>query len=227
MKETTIPHRLALLALCFLGCLAALSCAKEEYWPGKDWRSAAPESQRMDPAILAEIDGFVTQELSDTTSILVVRNGYIVFEKYYGCDQARTHSLYSVTKTVISILVGSALKEGLIHSVDDKIENYLPEPLLSEMSEAARGITIRHLLNMTAGFVDDAVPRTRQSPWQALCVQWYRAEPPIHHHQTDQRQGGQRIRQGEVVQHLGYPRAALVGFLRVHQRRVWAVSYHA
>ena len=59
--------------------------------------------------------------------------------------------MYSITKSVISTLVGIALDEGLIGSLDDTLAELLPG-YADDMSPAVAGTTLRQLLTMTAGF---------------------------------------------------------------------------
>ena len=56
---------------------------KREYWPTSGWRSSTPEMQGMDSAKLLIADEFIQNRLPDAFSLLVVKNGYLVFEKYY------------------------------------------------------------------------------------------------------------------------------------------------
>lgn len=85
-------------------------------------------------------------------SLLILKNGKLVVEQYYnyfGREQA--HQMQSVSKSITSLLVGSAIQQGYIGSVDDPITQYLPKyvHLLKNGKEA---ITIKHLLTMSAGF---------------------------------------------------------------------------
>jgi CubicO group peptidase (beta-lactamase class C family) len=83
--------------------------------------------------------------------LLVERNGVLVMEDYF--NQASATAAYdvrSVTKTVVSILVGIAIDRGLIRGVDETIGDYLRPVVPSLGAEKAR-ITIRQLLTMTSG----------------------------------------------------------------------------
>jgi len=53
------------------------------YWPTAGWRTSTPAMLGMDSAKLLRADAFVRERLPDAYSLLVVRNGYLVFEKYY------------------------------------------------------------------------------------------------------------------------------------------------
>ena len=62
-----------------------------------------------------------------TVSFLVIRHDSILFESYRdGWDDTLTSNLYSATKTIVGLLVGIALDEGRIHSLDDPVSRYIP-----------------------------------------------------------------------------------------------------
>lgn len=81
---------------------------------------------------------------------LVIRNDTIVFEHYYGGWDRNTQScIFSVTKTVTSMLCGIALREGYIKSLNDPVTDYIPE--LKKKDPLFDSLKIEHLLDMTAG----------------------------------------------------------------------------
>lgn len=82
----------------------------------------------------------------ETAAYLVVHNGKILFEKYWEnySDTSHTNS-WSMAKSIVSHLIGCAIKEGLIKSVDDPIGNYLPEYRNEK-------VTIKNCLTMSTGF---------------------------------------------------------------------------
>ncbi len=125
------------------------------------FKSSAPEMQGMDSAILEKAPGF----LDDTSvlSILIVRNGSIVYEKYFGSEGS--NNIFSITKSFISSLTGIAIQKGFIHSVDDTVETYLPEYFDELQDKRWKKITIRHLLTMTPGFCEDLDSWTATRDW--------------------------------------------------------------
>ena len=87
---------------------------------------------------------------SDTTAFIVLHDDAVAFERYYGGDDRNSiQTSFSVAKSYASALVGIALGEGAIRSVDDPITRYLPE-LLERDPRFAR-ITIAHLMSMSSG----------------------------------------------------------------------------
>ena len=82
-------------------------------------------------------------------AFVVVRNDTIVYETYRGALTASTiHMSFSAAKSVLSALVGIAIGEGKIRSLDDAVTTYVPE---LRGRPAFDGMTVRHLLDMKSG----------------------------------------------------------------------------
>jgi len=82
------------------------------------------------------------------TGLLVLKDGHVVVERYGGGNTPSTlWTSRSVAKSVVSILVGMAIKEGAIHSVEDPVTRYLPEL----KGTAWQDVTLRNLLQHTSG----------------------------------------------------------------------------
>lgn len=87
-------------------------------------------------------------ERTYTNALLVMKDGKIVSERYRNNSNERTRFMgWSMTKSITSILIGSALTEKRIHSLDDPIVRYLPELKGSGYD----GATVRHILQMRSG----------------------------------------------------------------------------
>ena len=87
-------------------------------------------------------------ELSDTSALLVIKDGEIVYERYaHGDSRSSIHTSFSVAKSFTSALIGIALGEGRIGDLDDPIRKYLSELT----SPTFDGVTIRHVLQMSSG----------------------------------------------------------------------------
>ena len=83
-----------------------------------------------------------------TTAFLVIDDDTLLYEEYFnGYDRESTQTSFSVAKSFVSALVGIAIQEGYIGSVDDPITKYIPELEQSGMDK----ITIHHLLTMSSG----------------------------------------------------------------------------
>jgi len=84
----------------------------------------------------------------DVTGLLILKNGRVAYE-YYGSgnSDATLWTSRSVAKSVVSILIGMAIKEGMIGSVEDPITHYLPEL----KGSAWDGVNLRDLMQHTSG----------------------------------------------------------------------------
>lgn len=83
-----------------------------------------------------------------TNALLVMKDGKIVFEDYRNKSDATTHFIsFSMAKTITALLVGIALGEGKIRSLDDKAGSYVPELKAGGYGDA----TIRQILQMRSG----------------------------------------------------------------------------
>jgi CubicO group peptidase (beta-lactamase class C family) len=94
-------------------------------------------------------------------SVLLVKNGKLVVEEYFpgqqedGKHQTFTqdtlHEIHSATKSINSILIGIAIDQKLIRSVDEKISTFFPEYADIFADGKRDAICLKHLLSMTAG----------------------------------------------------------------------------
>ena len=92
----------------------------------------------------------------ENDSLLVLHRGRLVYEHYEeGEGEDSLFPVYSCTKTVVSALVGIAIKEGYIDSVDQKVAEFYPEAVIAPGQESKADMTIRHLLTMTSGLPQD------------------------------------------------------------------------
>lgn len=93
-----------------------------------------------------DLEDFLTH--NHVTGLIVVQDGAIRLERYTAPDSPTTQWVsYSVAKSVVSLLVGAAIQDGYIASVDDRVTRYLP---LLEGSAYER-VRIRELLRMSSG----------------------------------------------------------------------------
>jgi CubicO group peptidase (beta-lactamase class C family) len=107
----------------------------------------------MDSAKLMIADEFIRNRLPDAFSLLIVKNGYLVFEKYYSWGSREKYAVvHSVTKSVTSALIGIALDKGYLISVDQKLIEFFPEYFTNNLDPRKKEITLKQLLTMSAGF---------------------------------------------------------------------------
>lgn len=100
--------------------------------------------------ILEEDDFESFLESKDTNAFIVIQEDKVLYEKYLnGSERDSMMTSFSVAKSFTSFLIGAAIEDGFIESIDDPVTKYLPE--LGERDERFGDITIRHLLLMASG----------------------------------------------------------------------------
>lgn len=130
--------------------------------PG-DWDVGTPASVGIDGAVLTDLSQRAGRgEFGKMNSLLVVRHGKLVFEDYYRGWQIHTvHTIQSVSKSVTSLLVGIAVGEGLIKSVDEPVSDFFPEyKAMFAQDPRKQRLTLRDVLTMRFGndWKERAVP---------------------------------------------------------------------
>lgn len=124
-----------------------------EYWPTNEWQTSTPEDQGMDSSKLDEAMDYIDDNDVRCDGLVVIRNGYIVYEEYPSSryNSFTLHRLYSTTKSVLSALVGIALDNGNISSLDTPVLDFFPDITPENPSPEKEMMTLRHLLTMTSG----------------------------------------------------------------------------
>jgi CubicO group peptidase (beta-lactamase class C family) len=93
------------------------------------WVVAEPADEGFDAAALARADRFAAHNVPNLTSLLVVRNGRLVLERYSrGAARDDRNHVFSITKSVVSALVGIALRDGELRSVDQRLVEFVTAP---------------------------------------------------------------------------------------------------
>jgi CubicO group peptidase (beta-lactamase class C family) len=114
-----------------------------------DWDIASPQVARIDATKLAAFSNHVSANLGRIRGIVVIRDGKFAFEHYRpGVDQQSLHDTASVTKSILSSLVGLGMPGRF--ALDDTLGALLPETDIQ--NPAASTVSLRHLMGMASGF---------------------------------------------------------------------------
>jgi CubicO group peptidase (beta-lactamase class C family) len=144
-----------LVSVGLLGCgPSTLDLEAVDYTPlpGDDWEVSTPAEQGLDPILVAEMY-FNATDMDTIYSLLVIKNGYLIAEEYFNEGSAdQKDRLQSVTKSFTSALVGIALEQGCLSSVDQKMLDFFPEVAGKITDLRKKQITIKNLLKMRAGY---------------------------------------------------------------------------
>jgi CubicO group peptidase (beta-lactamase class C family) len=145
---------------------------------------STPEEQGMDAAQLA-LAYERAAEIPRIYSMLVVRHRKLVAEQYF--DVPSRHSampVASVCKSIVGALVGIALREGYLVNLDQRMIDFFPEYDLPSLDPRKRDITIRHLVQMRAGYPFDSnnaffTPLNQSGNWiRFVIVDWQLERDP-------------------------------------------------
>jgi CubicO group peptidase (beta-lactamase class C family) len=116
-----------------------------------NWPVSSPELQGMDSQLLS--NAFTEGENRGYVDcILVIKNGFIVAEKYYnGFNKDIAHNVKSVSKSFLSAMIGISLRDKHLMNLSLKMLDFFPEYVYSSIDPRKHNITIRDLLMMRAG----------------------------------------------------------------------------
>jgi CubicO group peptidase (beta-lactamase class C family) len=138
-----------------LSCAPALS-EQPDYWPTEGWRTSTPEAQGMDSETLAALIEKIHERGRHIRDVIVIRNGYLVLDsRFHPFPENSRHIIHSCTKTVMGTLIGIAIDQGFIDSVDQKVMDFFPDKRsgfdLEGLDAGKETMTLEHLLTMSSG----------------------------------------------------------------------------
>jgi CubicO group peptidase (beta-lactamase class C family) len=116
----------------------------------------------MDTKNISELEKVISRDYGNTAGILVLRNGETKYEhcfNHYTPDKA-IH-MFSVTKSIFSVLIGIAIDQGYIRSVDQKVLAFFPDYTVNRGEKTIQNVSLRDLMTMTAPFKYKSAPYTK------------------------------------------------------------------
>lgn len=145
------------LIIILLVSLTIVSCDKKEdsnHYPTSETISTLEtieaEKVGMDQSKI-DLAYSKALEIENLYSLLIVKNGFLVAEDYF--DKYTKDSIMhirSVTKSVVSALIGKAIEEGFIESINDPLSKYISEAV-PELTEEKGRLTLKELITMSSG----------------------------------------------------------------------------
>jgi len=142
------------------------------YWPTTGWQSSTPEAQGFDSAKLAEGLQAIKENGTSVHSISIVRGGSVFLDAYfYPYDGSYYHDLASVTKSVMTTLIGIAADQGKL-DLDQPMLSFFADRTVASRDARKESITVRHLAGMTSGFECDPVDQQKTSDEMEASDDW-------------------------------------------------------
>ena len=158
-----LPHRLAWTCVAAAVIAATAGCSGgSPTAPTASDPTAPATSVSAHPVVPAEVEKRIQEFLDldytggfdQVRAILVSVHDRPVFERYYHSSAATTGNVFSVTKSVMSMLIGIAIDERKLGGVDQTLAELLPA-YAATMPSAVKAVTLRQVLTMTAGLPPD------------------------------------------------------------------------
>jgi CubicO group peptidase (beta-lactamase class C family) len=116
------------------------------------WPRSTPEEQGIDSELLVIMLEQIRDDTLQVHSVLILRNESLVLEAYvHPYERETLHDVKSVSKSVISALVGIAFRDSILTSLDQPVQEFFPQYASFSDNSLKQGITLGHLLTMTSG----------------------------------------------------------------------------
>jgi len=136
--------------LLMVGALLVLPVLAQD-WPPQGWKTSTPEEQGLDSAKLAEGLQTMREWNLPIHSLLIVRGGAVVLDAYfYPYDGKSVHDLASVSKSLMTTLIGIAVDQGKL-KLDDPMLSFFPDRTIANRDARKEKITVRNLVSMSSG----------------------------------------------------------------------------
>ena len=116
----------------------------------------------MELQSISELEKIIKKEYDNMTGIIVQQRGTPLYENYFhnSNENCKSH-VFSVTKSIISILIGIAIDQGYIKDVHCNILDYFPEYVIKRREKKIQNITLEDMLTMTAPYKYKSAPYTK------------------------------------------------------------------
>ncbi|MNO84419.1 6-aminohexanoate-dimer hydrolase [compost metagenome] len=110
---------------------------------------------------VTELEKKINNDYSNIAGMVVLKNGKTRYENYFNeCSATSRIHVYSVTKSIISILIGIAVDKGYIKSINQKVLDFFPDYTVKRREKTIQNVTLKHLLTMTAPYKYKFAPYT-------------------------------------------------------------------
>lgn len=107
----------------------------------------------MNQEKIKELESTIARDYRNIAGIVVQRNDEILYQNYFNqCNDTSRIHVYSVSKSIISLLIGIAIEKGYIKSIDQKILDFFPAYKVKKKETTIQDVTLKDLLTMTSPY---------------------------------------------------------------------------
>ncbi|CAB1067509.1 hypothetical protein JY97_06080 [Alkalispirochaeta odontotermitis] len=160
MPMKRMLRNIVLYLVCMVATTAAVyavfkySAEKTLHLDKKQWHPAEPETQQIDPIRLNKALDYVEKRLPTARSLMLLRNGKTVVEKYYGHGGPKaTDYLHSLNLPLLQILIGIAIDLQMIQGPEQPLSAFFPKYSTHSLSDHSGLLTLNYLLGAGAPLI--------------------------------------------------------------------------
>ncbi|WMC92387.1 serine hydrolase domain-containing protein [Kineothrix sp. MB12-C1] len=107
----------------------------------------------MNKEKIAELEKKIQNDYSNIAGIMILKDGKELYENYFNeCSSTSHIHVYSVSKSILSILIGIAIDKGYIKNINQKVLDFFPTYKVKRKEKTIQNITLKDLLTMTAPY---------------------------------------------------------------------------
>jgi CubicO group peptidase (beta-lactamase class C family) len=111
------------------------------------------------------LHSLIEKEQQNICQMFICKDGLEAYsDEWNNYKRSDCAHIMSATKSIVALLIGIAIDQGLIHSVDDKVIEYFPNYVVKRGEKTIYDVTIRHLLMMKAPY------KCKGDPWTKVCL---------------------------------------------------------
>ena len=146
--------KIIILPLIFIIFVSLTACGKgQNNDAAQEIEPAIPDSTAVEAEenLISQMKTHIIEADIAVNSFILIKDGEVVEEIYFSLNADRPTQMFSCTKSVISALVGIAVSEGKIDSVDEKVVDLIDTQGIDLSDEQKYDITLRDLLTMSSG----------------------------------------------------------------------------
>ncbi|MHC1683019.1 MAG: serine hydrolase domain-containing protein [Clostridiaceae bacterium] len=116
----------------------------------------------MNNNLISNFEDLIKNQYSNIVGIVIIKNENLIYEKYFhGYTKNDVLHVASVTKSIISVLIGISVDKGYIKNIEQKVLELFPDYTIKRGEKTIQNVTLKNLLTMTAPYKYKSEPYTK------------------------------------------------------------------
>jgi len=111
---------------------------------------------------ILELENAIKRDYANIAGMVIQNDGQVLYESYCNeCSSTTSVHVFSITKSIISLLIGIAIDKGYIKGVGQKVLDFFPDYTVKRGEKTIQTVTIENILTMTASYKYRSAPYTK------------------------------------------------------------------